>query len=94
MIGQRPPPCPTPTLTPAPSAAGVTAEEDPGTPSEASQKSALAPVARDRVSLGGVEVSPLGIGAWAWGDELFWEYSDSMDGDLQEASGTKSGGIE
>lgn len=42
-------------------------------------------VARDRVSLGGVEVSPLGIGTWAWGDSAFWGYSEAMDKELQEA---------
>lgn len=41
-------------------------------------------VAKDRVSLGGVEVSPLGIGAWAWGDSAFWGYSEAMDKELQE----------
>lgn len=43
-------------------------------------------VAGDRVSLGGVEVSPLGIGAWAWGDTAFWGYDEAMDKELQEAS--------
>lgn len=40
--------------------------------------------AKDRVSLGGVEVSPLGVGAWAWGDTMFWGYSEAMDKELQE----------
>ncbi|CAM9137303.1 unnamed protein product [Sphacelaria rigidula] len=40
--------------------------------------------ANDRVSLGGVEVSPLGIGAWSWGDSVFWGYSEAMDKELQE----------
>lgn len=40
--------------------------------------------AKDRVSLGGVEVSPLGVGAWSWGDTMFWGYSESMDKELQE----------
>lgn len=42
--------------------------------------------AKDRVSLGGVDVSPLGIGAWAWGDTMFWGYSEAMDKELQEVS--------
>lgn len=42
--------------------------------------------AKDRVSLGGVEVSPLGVGAWAWGDTMFWGYSEAMDKELQEVS--------
>lgn len=43
--------------------------------------------AQDRVDLGGVPVSPLGIGTWSWGDKLFWDYNESMDKELQEASG-------
>lgn len=46
----------------------------------------IALAAKDRVNLGGVEVSPLGIGAWAWGDTAFWGYSEAMDKELQEAS--------
>lgn len=44
----------------------------------------VAPAAKDRVSLGGVEVSPLGVGAWSWGDTVFWGYSEAMDKELQE----------
>ncbi|CAM9634022.1 unnamed protein product, partial [Hapterophycus canaliculatus] len=44
----------------------------------------VALAAKDRVSLGGVEVSPLGVGAWAWGDTVFWGYSEAMDKELQE----------
>ncbi|CAN0493125.1 unnamed protein product, partial [Ectocarpus sp. 12 AP-2014] len=39
----------------------------------------VALAAKDRVSLGGVEVSPLGVGAWSWGDTVFWGYSEAMD---------------
>ena len=30
----------------------------------------------DRVPLGatGIQISPLGIGTWAWGDTWFWQY--------------------
>eukprot|EP00752_Nemacystus_decipiens_P011128 g9888.t1 len=52
---------------------------------DGAESAALA--ARDRVSLGGVEVSPLGVGAWAWGDTMFWGYSESMDKELQEVFG-------
>ncbi|CAM9854461.1 unnamed protein product, partial [Discosporangium mesarthrocarpum] len=38
----------------------------------------------ERVDLGGLNVSPLGIGAWAWGDTAFWGYSEAMDLELQE----------
>lgn len=44
----------------------------------------VALAAKDRVSLGGVEVSPLGVGAWSWGDTAFWGYSEAMDKELQE----------
>lgn len=47
-------------------------------------KQELALVAKDRISLGGVDVSPLGIGAWSWGDEAFWGYSEAMDEELEE----------
>ena len=40
----------------------------------------------DRVRLaGGLEVSPLGVGAWAWGDRLFWGYDDSQEAAAQQA---------
>lgn len=50
---------------------------------DGAKKAAL--VAKARVNLGGVEVSQLGIGTWAWGDSLFWGYSEAMDKELQEA---------
>ena len=34
---------------------------------------------------GGLEVSPLGVGAWAWGDRLFWGYDDSQEAAAQQA---------
>ncbi|KAJ1627689.1 NADP-dependent oxidoreductase domain-containing protein [Pavlovales sp. CCMP2436] len=44
-----------------------------------------------RVPSAGAAVAPpadlipnLGIGAWAWGDTLFWGYDDKKDGELQE----------
>lgn len=52
----------------------------------------MALVAKDRVSLGGVEVSPLGIGAWSWGDTAFWGYSEAMDEELEEVFGNCVGG--
>lgn len=51
----------------------------------------MALAAKDRVSLGGVEVSPLGVGAWAWGDTVFWGYSEAMDKELQEVNGWEGG---
>lgn len=31
------------------------------------------------------EVSPMGMGTWAWGNQLLWGYDESMDGELKEA---------
>ncbi|MDW8316892.1 MAG: aldo/keto reductase [Anaerolineae bacterium] len=43
----------------------------------------------ERVSLGptDIQISPLGIGTWAWGDTLFWQYGKGgyTDADLQAA---------
>ena len=43
----------------------------------------------DRVSLGstGIQISPLGIGTWAWGDTWFWQYGKGgySDADLEAA---------
>ncbi len=41
-----------------------------------------------RVPLGpsGIQVSPLGLGTWAWGDRFFWGYGRTyQDGDLEGA---------
>ena len=37
---------------------------------------------------GGLEISPLGVGAWAWGDRLFWGYDDSQEDGAQQAFNT------
>lgn len=43
----------------------------------------------ERVPLGstGLSISPLGIGTWAWGDTLFWQYGKGgfSDGDIEAA---------
>lgn len=42
----------------------------------------------ERVNLGatGIQVSPLGIGTWAWGDKVFWQYGqDHSDADIEAA---------
>jgi len=40
--------------------------------------------AADRVMLGSLEVSPMGIGTWAWGDRLVWGYrGQASDPDLR-----------
>jgi aryl-alcohol dehydrogenase-like predicted oxidoreductase len=43
----------------------------------------------ERVTLGptGIQISPLGIGTWAWGDTLFWQYGKGgySDADIAAA---------
>jgi aryl-alcohol dehydrogenase-like predicted oxidoreductase len=42
----------------------------------------------ERVPLGptGIQISPLGIGAWSWGDAFFWQYGkDHSDADIETA---------
>jgi pyridoxine 4-dehydrogenase len=59
-------------------------------PAPASAPSTASPIARK-----GLEIPNIGLGAWAWGDTLFWGYDASKDSDLQEvfdysvASGAK-----
>lgn len=31
-----------------------------------------------------VQVSPMGFGTWAWGNQFLWGYSKDMDAELQE----------
>lgn len=38
----------------------------------------------DYLDLGGLRVSPLGLGTWAWGNQFLWGYDTSMDAELQE----------
>ena len=40
---------------------------------------------QDMVSLGNMQVSSVGIGAWSWGDALFWGYDEKMEGDAKLA---------
>ena len=43
----------------------------------------------ERVNLGatGIQISPLGIGTWAWGDTIFWQYGKGgySDADIEAA---------
>ncbi|CAM9803916.1 unnamed protein product [Discosporangium mesarthrocarpum] len=41
--------------------------------------------AKSRVPLGGISISPMGVGTWAWGNKLVWGYNKAMDAELQEA---------
>jgi len=34
--------------------------------------------------MGPLNVSPMGFGTWAWGNQLLWGYQESMDDDLQQ----------
>mmetsp|Transcript_14361 Transcript_14361/g.35020 ORF Transcript_14361/g.35020 Transcript_14361/m.35020 type:complete len:455 (+) Transcript_14361:65-1429(+) len=37
-----------------------------------------------RVKLGDLSVSEMGIGTWAWGNQLLWGYNEEMDAELEE----------
>lgn len=37
-----------------------------------------------QVKVGPLSVSPMGLGTWAWGNQLLWGYDESMDAELQE----------
>ncbi|KAG0605432.1 hypothetical protein M758_9G058400 [Ceratodon purpureus] len=38
----------------------------------------------DNVKVGPLTVSPMGLGTWAWGNQLLWGYEEEMDAELQE----------
>jgi pyridoxine 4-dehydrogenase len=38
---------------------------------------------RVQVKVGPLTVSPMGIGTWAWGNQLLWGYEEEMDEELQ-----------
>ena len=44
---------------------------------------------QDRIQLGNtkIEISPMGVGTWAWGDRMFWQYGKGGydENDLEEA---------
>eukprot|EP00271_Cylindrocystis_brebissonii_P006973 TRINITY_DN1999_c0_g1_i1.p1 TRINITY_DN1999_c0_g1~~TRINITY_DN1999_c0_g1_i1.p1 ORF type:complete len:400 (-),score=60.30 TRINITY_DN1999_c0_g1_i1:510-1709(-) len=46
------------------------------------ERTAFAPW--DKVKLGPLDVSPMGLGTWAWGNQLLWGYQEEMDAELQE----------
>ncbi|KAL3838032.1 hypothetical protein ACJIZ3_022623 [Penstemon smallii] len=37
-----------------------------------------------KVKIGPLNVSPMGFGTWAWGNQLLWGYQESMDDELQQ----------
>mmetsp|Transcript_10936 Transcript_10936/g.45490 ORF Transcript_10936/g.45490 Transcript_10936/m.45490 type:complete len:129 (+) Transcript_10936:164-550(+) len=45
-----------------------------------------------RVNLGPLEVSPLGVGAWSWGDDFYWGKGDEND-EKQAFDASLAGGI-
>jgi len=38
---------------------------------------------KELVQMGPLKVSPMGLGTWAWGNKLLWDYDESRDGELQ-----------
>ena len=56
------------------------------TPPIASASAPLVSLATDNIQLGNSRVSALGVGTWAWGDRLFWDYGNGYtDDDLYAA---------
>ena len=37
------------------------------------------------ISIGGLESSAIGVGAWAWGDKAYWGYDSSQEADAKAA---------
>lgn len=35
------------------------------------------------VQLGELQVSPMGLGTWSWGNRFLWGYDETMDAELQ-----------
>lgn len=38
---------------------------------------------KQRVQLGDLRVSPMGVGTWSWGNQFLWGYSEDSDAELQ-----------
>ena len=38
----------------------------------------------EQKQIGPLKVSPMGLGTWAWGNQLLWGYDKSMDQELQQ----------
>ena len=47
-------------------------------------RSAAASAASAASAGGKLALPSIGLGAWAWGDSLFWGYDQKKDGELQE----------
>jgi hypothetical protein len=45
----------------------------------------------ERVTIAdGVDISPLGLGTWAWGNQFLWGYEEDQDEELQQACGASA----
>ena len=51
---------------------GASATSRPGTSASGKQ----------RVQLGDLRVSPMGVGTWSWGNQFLWGYSEDSDAEL------------
>ncbi|KAG2496840.1 hypothetical protein HYH03_005245 [Edaphochlamys debaryana] len=51
-------------------------------PPPATEKAVYKP--SELVTLGDFEISPMGLGTWAWGNQFLWNYDERMDPDLQQ----------
>lgn len=50
--------------------------------SKATDRNAVKPNVQKQI--GPLKVSPMGLGTWAWGNQLLWGYDKSMDQELQQ----------
>lgn len=50
--------------------------------SRATDRTAVTP--NEQKQIGPLKVSPMGLGTWAWGNQLLWGYDKSMDQELQQ----------
>ncbi|GAX25795.1 hypothetical protein FisN_8Hh302 [Fistulifera solaris] len=48
------------------------------------QQAAVAQSTTNTAPLTSISLPPLGLGAWAWGDSLFWGYNPKNDAELQQ----------
>ncbi|KAG2432713.1 hypothetical protein HYH02_006696 [Chlamydomonas schloesseri] len=62
-----------------PGSFGKPASPDPSAPGE---RPLYKPA--ELVPLGELQVSPMGLGTWSWGNRFLWGYDEKMDAELQE----------
>lgn len=68
----------------ASAAAAAAIAAAPSLPAYAEQGSAAAAASASTSSSSPLSLPPLGLGAWAWGDSVFWGYDKKNDGELKE----------